>query len=304
MSLFQRVLPALLLAAVATPAHAGNVIFNTLHLPAVDANFVGTPQLLDCVPGKSCVTVAGGTWAEDPAHPGNPWNHGGNGAIAQSFHVAADTQITRLSFGLSAWDSGSREPIDVYLLKDVGGGAAQVVSPMALPFPVPNAAVSSLTGGVLIGSFSDASLVVDKRAPHLVTFDNLSVPVTAGTYWIGLVGDFGAYSLWWYNGDDAGTGTSGQQSFGFDPVDGIYRTYAARQGAYQMLVEVPEPTPLVVLGVGLIGLGLISRRKPAGQGADRAVVFRPRVIVRPATWLAEPKRVTRPRAGDTRAAAV
>lgn len=304
MSPFQRILPVLLLAAMAPPAHAGNVVFNTRHLPAVGANFVDARELFDCVPGNPCVTVAGGPGAEDLAHPGNPWNHGGNGAIAQSVHVAVDTQITRLSLGLSTWDSGSREPIDVYLLKDVGGGAVQVVSPMALPFPVPNAAVSNLTGGVLIGSFLDASLVIDKRAPHLLTFDNLSVPATAGTYWIGRVGDFGAYSLWWYNKDNAGTGTAGQQSIGFDPVDGIYQTDAASLGAYQMLVEVPEPTPLVVLGVGLIGLGLISRRKPAGQGADRAVVFRPRVIVRPATWLAEPKRVTRPRAGDTRAAAV
>ncbi len=278
MSPFRLALPLLLTSVAAAPAFAGTIIFDTLGQPAVDANFVGTPQLIDCTSGNPCVTVAGGTWAEDPANPGNPWNHGGAGAVAQSFHVPTATQITSLSFGLSAWAPGSTETFRIYLLKDAGGSATQSSGPIPTSYPAPNGAVSDLSAGILIGTLSDAALTVDAKGPHVVTLDNLAVPVAPGEYWIGMISDFGAYSLWWYNADATGIGTAGQNSFAFDAKDGTYQTYAASLGAYQMTVEVPEPGALTLLGVGMVGLGLVSRR-PAGGTAHRHAARTDRISV-------------------------
>ncbi len=243
-------------------ANAGTVVFDTITgQTAVNANFVGTPDLLPCTKPAPCVNTDNGPFAEDPANPGSPWNQGGNGGIAQSFHTAGATTITKLQFGLSGWDTGSTSSFMVYLLNDIGGTSTTAGNPIATPFPAPNGSVADFATGILIGTFSDSTLTVDPNNPHVFTMANLNVPVSAGEHWIGIVGPAADYALWWYNLDDAGVGTAGQKSFAFDPGFGMYTTYLAADGAFQMLVETPEPATLAVLGAGLAGLGFMRRRK-------------------------------------------
>jgi hypothetical protein len=209
------------------------------------------------------VSTGSGTWAEDPGNPGYAWNQGGNGGIAQSFNVATSTTITRLQFGLSSLGTGSGDSFMVYLLNDIGGTLTTSNSPLATPYPLPNGSVADFSTGILIGTFTDASLTPDLGGPHVVTLDNLSIPVSAGEHWIGLAAPSTDYALWWYNFDDSGVGTAGQNSFAFDPGVVTYMTYASADGAFQMLVETPEPATLAVVGAGLAALGLLRRRKAA-----------------------------------------
>lgn len=196
------------------------------------------------------------------------------GPIASSFTTTAATSLTSVSLMLSANPNSGDGSMVVVLLPNNGG--APPYSTLNDPGLVnTNFGVLPTFNNVLatIGTVQDSSFVAE--TPKLVTFNTYAPLAANTTYWIGVYTPQDPSSI--ANGDSAIEGTYGNGEWWFtsaNPTGGVgigsaqnfdshggIRTFSAEtNGAYELIVNTPEPGTMAILGAGLTGLGYFRRR--------------------------------------------
>ena len=225
-------IPALSVLALLT-ANAANaaVFFNTIDPPAGPSTGFDGPQS-DSVP-----------------------------VMASSF-FAPTPNFSQLSLTLAADHPNDGGSFSVLLVPDDGSGSASGVA--GAPTYSGGTTFSSYTNAVLLGTVADFSLAAAGVGSTRVALNvspatnaALAAQTANSEYWVALLPSANSSVDWLYNAGDAGIGTAGQAYF--NTVGGL-QTSADTSGAYQMLVDTPEPGTLAVLAVGLAGIGYARRR--------------------------------------------
>jgi len=200
---------------------------------------------------------------------------GGGSPLGNSFHVNGSGQVETISFSL-----GAKTPTD-------GGSVLVFIVPDMNGLPAHYDSTTNLLGASLLGTIPDSSLMlVGSGNPALPTTTiTTQFNVLTGTYWIVLVdaadsGNGGlalqsTSAVLGYNKDGHGIGTLGQ-SFSNNSA-GMLTATPDEFGPYRLtitgtveLIDVAEPSSLLVMGSGLWGLWLRSRRRVGGQGGHVA----------------------------------
>lgn len=165
--------------------------------------------------------------------------------------AAANPDFSQVSIGLAATDPTDGGSVLIYLVNDVSG------------IPAANAS------GILLATIADAGLPSDPTMLTTINFSPSAVASlgnTTGEYWLAaeFVAGTATQTAFISSGaDDAGTGMAGQlTTFGASasaPVlDGA-------NGAYDMVVDTPEPASIALLGFGFGAMGYIRRRRATKQ---------------------------------------
>ena len=230
-------------------------------LAILTANVANAGVVFDTVTG-----IGPGVGSDGPAADGAT-------IIAQSF-TASPSNFT-ISLNLSATTPHDGGSIMVFLSPDTGtnsgpGGCGTpgpgVCGLPSFVGPAPGYNFTSLAGSQAIGTILDSSLTV---APSLVTLKATPPIATANNeYWVTLEFSSGASSGWAFETTSAGVGTTGQgflNNAGGSPDLQPLSNAGPPFAAYQMTVTTPEPATITVLGLGLVGLGYVRRRKAAKQ---------------------------------------
>jgi hypothetical protein len=199
--------------------------------------------------GAATLNGADGTW--DTTTP-----------IFNSF-TAATPDFTRVILTMEATASSSTGSVMVYLVPDDGtaGGSVETTAPGVAGNPL------SLASGTLLATINDSSLLLN--SPTLVGINfSPSVATSLTTknqeYWIALDFSSDSSAAWFSVADDSGLSMN-NQSYAF-PVDGTVATFSdADGGAYNMVVDTPEPASLALLGGALASLGYVRRRRAAKE---------------------------------------
>lgn len=148
----------------------------------------------------------------------------------------------------------------VYLVPDSGGSSPGVASYPTIEDASGNFTGFAGSGALLLGTVTSAQLT---STPTLVSF---SLPTAFATsnaeYWIVLdeLDQASSSISWSYEADGSGIGTAGQAFFN-NVGDPNITPVMDVDGVYQMVVNTPEPATFAILGAGLVGIGVIRRRK-------------------------------------------
>jgi hypothetical protein len=188
-----------------------------------------------------------------------------NGPNASQFTVAYTQTLTSISLELSADTPDDGGLIVVVLMSDQNGSLPYTTIPDPL---TESGSLATLTGTTVLATIQDSSL---SQTSSLVTI-NPGLVLAAGTYWIGtetallpgsaddpVNGTYGSGQWWWTNPDSSVPVTNNFHSVGSIgpfPVGG-----SANPGAYELIVDTPEPATIALLGGGLASLGYFKRCK-------------------------------------------
>jgi hypothetical protein len=199
-------------------------------------------------------------------------NSNGVTAMAKSFTASSlnGVQAQLLLRAASPNDGGSAV---IYLVADDGtGGSPGIAGSPTFTSGSPFPTFGSFTGALVLATINDSALTA---APQLVT---VSLPSafasTNDEYWIALVEGRDSSIEWSYSDGASGadptwvgqssfffntTGTSDYSGFGANTVSDIAGLEGGF-GPYALLVTVPEPMSIALLGAGIAGLGFVRRR--------------------------------------------
>jgi PEP-CTERM motif len=178
--------------------------------------------------------------------------------MAQSFSVPGTPDFSRVTLALSASgrDPGNLGSFTVFLIADDGAGGQNLAG-----FPQTNLTQTAFAGAVVLGTISDNQL-----SPGTPTLISLSISQAAVAtiglatqnqeFWIGIDATDPNTSVEWAlsTADTTGVGTDGQS---------LFDNGALIFGAFEMIVDTPEPASLAILGAGLAALGYFRRRRSA-----------------------------------------
>ena len=177
--------------------------------------------------------------------------------LAASFFTSGPPNFSSITLEMSATTPTDNGSIGVYIVPDdgTGGGLGKAGSPTYAPG---GATFTAFSGAQQVGTILDSSLnsspgaVTVKIAPNTPT-----VSTSDGEYWVGLVYTGSSSAAWYFNKDGSGIGTANQADFN---SNGGLGSFSVSTGAYEMVVETPEPASIAIVGGGLLGLGFFRRR--------------------------------------------
>lgn len=180
----------------------------------------------------------------------------GAGPIAESFTTSSSAvylPYTAFTFDLAATSPSDGFSVAVALFTSAGSGPGKT----SLGAIHPDVQLASL------GTIADSSL---STTPSLVSVSASQALLLSAntTYWVELSSASGSADWEYDAAASGGLGTTGEYSW--NNYGGISRAgLISAHGGDMMQVAVPEPSSLLVLGLGLIGLGAIRRRNVSCQ---------------------------------------
>ena len=98
-------------------------------------------------------------------------------------------------------------------------------------------------------------IVIPEGATHLVGTAEVTLPSGPDAWWRPLILDA-------LNPQAPTLNTGAQLNYGFDPRTSLHHTLGTLDGGRTVYVVIPEPTSLLLLGVGIIGSALRERYVP------------------------------------------
>jgi hypothetical protein len=186
------------------------------------------------------------------------------GPLAGSFLPAYPVTLDLVSLELSAADPNDGGSLTVVLMQANGDPSYRTTN-----------GITTFPGATVLATILDSSL---SGSPSLVTITT-AINLSATQYWIGVEtsqlpssvaagdtaadGSYGSAQWWWTDENETGAiGLADQSDFNTYGGAGPYPVGGNQDlGPYEMIIGVPEPATLTVLGGGLAGLGYLRRRK-------------------------------------------
>jgi hypothetical protein len=169
--------------------------------------------------------------------------------------TAPTPQFWSIGLFVAASNSGDGGSTEIYLVPDTGTGSG--IGQFGRPTVADaGGTFTDLSGTQHVGTILDSSLS-SSAALHRLEVDP-AITTSNDEYWVVAISSAGSSFEWSTATDGSGVGTSGQgflNDFGTDLLPG-----SDSAGGYQMVVETPEPTTLVLFGMGLLALGHVRRR--------------------------------------------
>jgi PEP-CTERM motif len=195
----------------------------------------------------------------------------GDGAtlLAQSFAVPGLPDFSRVTLALSADRPADGGSFVVFLVPDDGSGGPSLAGFPQTALDVSGLVATGFANTFTLGTISDSQLSGSIASPSLISLSISSAALASvtsstfnGEYWIGIDATGSTSVEWALSSDASGIGTDGQVLFNNagNPLGGVSDLSL---GAYQMIVDTPEPASLAILGGGLAALGFFRRRTAA-----------------------------------------
>ena len=195
-------------------------------------------------------------------------NSNGVTAMAKSFTASSLNDGVQAHLLLKASGPNDGGSAVIYLVADDGTGAPGFAGSPTFTSGSPFPTFGSFTGALALATVNDADLTAN---PQLVT---VSLPSAFASpndeYWIALVEAGNSSIEWSYNDGASGADPTwaGQSSFFFNTTGGVLGPNTVGDiagledgvGPYAMLVTVPEPMSIALLGAGIAGIGYVRRR--------------------------------------------
>jgi hypothetical protein len=178
--------------------------------------------------------------------------------LAASFFAPGSPVFSSITLELAATAPTDNGSIRVYIVPDNGAGSGLGKAGSPTYSTVVGGGFTAFTGAQQVGTILDSSLTSSPSAVTVnIAASTPAVNTLDGEYWVGLVYPGSSSANWYFNSDGSGIGTANQANFN---SDGGLGPFSLSGGAFEMVVDTPEPASIAILGGGLAGLGFFRCR--------------------------------------------